>query len=1666
MRNFYKFRIGFVLSFLILFFNEENVTAQVNTYSMTPLTGSFNELIGGTPTSLTATADDAISASFPIGFNFNYAGASYTSLRANSNGLLTFNATGNGGAANALNTATATFRPGIAPLWDDLQCTSGVTYQLNGTAPNRTLTVQWLNMEWNWSSNVQVMSFQVILYESSDIIDLVYRQEAAAGNPAGSGGASIGLMGTLTTDFLSLSDASAAPAVSTTVSTNNISTKPATGQIYRFTPPPANPATPVQLGGTPTCTLGAQLGFTTTAQSCSVSNSATGQESLGITATVNDFSCASGTITTATLNASIGANCPAWYYYSIVVNGTTIATEQCNQTGFDLTPYLPLTSVSIVSADNPLDGPGDIVTLNLTVNLNYEVPFSMPADVVYYWQDLPSGTSQATPHVDPFFVPSNGTYYVRAFNTVSGLWSAGSASVTVTNFPLAPAPPAPVAAINPSCAPAGTTISVDAAPAGTTYYWQGTTADGTSTANEASTPFPATTSGTYHVTAFETASGCWSSSSSVALTVDNIIPPSPVADPEFFNFCAGTASAVINVATPSSPPGTCSVSATASGTDNTGVTATANDFSCVGAGIVTNATLDASIGGNCPAWYFYSVVVNGTTVATQQCNQTGFDLTPFLPLTSVSIVSADSPSDGLGDFVTLNLTLNLTYTGPTYSLAWYDATTAGSQLGTGENLETIGTTVLPTATLGSYEFFVETIQGGCSSATRELVTVNIADVNAELIPVDATCNGGENGSFTLGTIECGTEPFLYSIDGGAFGPIPSDLTAGTYSVVIEDDAGLFSSPITVIVGQPAPPADLTTSNINYFSADISWTTTGDESSWTVEYGPTGFTPGTGTTVVVSTATDTTLTGLTENTAYQFYVTANCGVGSVTAGPANFNTNAGFFTYDNLCGPGFVDISGTGTPLNLADDASTVVTSGFPLSYQGITSDQVTISNNGWIQIGGFAGVQMNVWNNDWDSETGNVYHQTLNDGTDNWFIVQWEDRPRFSGIVGQSVTFQVLVNETTSEVFYVYEDVIVGGTQATNDFGGQGTIGFQGPQGNIIVSQNNTTYLTNNSCVRWYFALCPDPILVSNQIFQEEVILDWNAGLYGETEWTLIYGEAGFDPATEGTTITVTSSDANIFGLTQVTDYDVYIYSECSADDLTSGGLLVSFQTLPWCNNVTGITAATAVDSLFASWNWTPVAGATNGGITGFNIQYGQTGFDLYSEGTIVAADGINFADTVANPAFLAGGVYQVYVQSVCGTDTSNYAGPVTFIMPLTNDAVCSPEALDADGTVYTFNNTGATVETDENTIAPPADGANTETGWINNFVNNSTWFTFVAPASGNVRINNTAINYNGQAAVYMATDCADWTTFELMAANDNSMLSSSLAPNFSVCGLTPGATYYLMHDGFNATTGNYSISITPIVLNAGALVDVMDVCTGGSVDLFDGITGYDNDGVWSAEITSAGTQLVGSEWNSAGFAYQIFNFEYRLTDGCAFDTTFAKVRVWAPSNAGTDGSVSVCRNEPFDLLSGLNGTVDLGGTWLNPSLQPIASSAITSSNIPGQFNYYYIASNGICPNDTALVLVNVSSTCNYLDVEEMFFGTMSIMPNPSNGVFNISNAGSTEVFNYEVTDVDGRVIFTKDAAINGTETTVVDLTDKVTGMYMIRVYNDNAEKIFRVIKQ
>src|SRR5690606_27524376 len=80
---------------------------------------------------------------------------------------------------------------------------------------------------------------------------------------------------------------------------------------------------------------------------------------------------------------------------------------------------------------------------------------------------------------------------------------------------------------------------------------------------------------------------------------------------------------------------------------------------CVGEGEITEMTLDATIGSYCQSWYDYSIYVNGVLIETNQCNQTGYDLSDYLPINEVELRSTDN--DNYSDYTTLSMTLNITY---------------------------------------------------------------------------------------------------------------------------------------------------------------------------------------------------------------------------------------------------------------------------------------------------------------------------------------------------------------------------------------------------------------------------------------------------------------------------------------------------------------------------------------------------------------------------------------------------------------------------------------------------------------------------------------------------------------------------------------------------------------------------------------------------------------------------------------------------------------------------------------------------------------------------------------------------------------------------------------------------------------------------------------------
>lgn len=88
----------------------------------------------------------------------------------------------------------------------------------------------------------------------------------------------------------------------------------------------------------------------------------------------------------------------------------------------------------------------------------------------------------------------------------------------------APANPSNPTSNSPQCNPGGVTITQSgSAPIGETWYWQ-TTATGTSTANNASTPWVVNTSNTYYVRSRNNVTGCWSiGAGSVTVVVNNTI---------------------------------------------------------------------------------------------------------------------------------------------------------------------------------------------------------------------------------------------------------------------------------------------------------------------------------------------------------------------------------------------------------------------------------------------------------------------------------------------------------------------------------------------------------------------------------------------------------------------------------------------------------------------------------------------------------------------------------------------------------------------------------------------------------------------------------------------------------------------------------------------------------------------------------------------------------------------------------------------------------------------------------------------------------------------------------------------------------------------------------------------------------------------------------------
>ena len=173
-------------------------------YNVTRTTGITYNSIDTTGIGLTGftSTDDSSSSATNIGFNFFYKGTTFTQFVANTNGFLGLGASTASSFTNSLGTGVNL----IAPYWDDLFVTGGgnaasisnfIKYKLDGIAPNRILTVEWIGMEQFQNAGPNI-NFQVKLYETSNRIEIVHGQMQTFDGSTGTGNAytySLGIAG-------------------------------------------------------------------------------------------------------------------------------------------------------------------------------------------------------------------------------------------------------------------------------------------------------------------------------------------------------------------------------------------------------------------------------------------------------------------------------------------------------------------------------------------------------------------------------------------------------------------------------------------------------------------------------------------------------------------------------------------------------------------------------------------------------------------------------------------------------------------------------------------------------------------------------------------------------------------------------------------------------------------------------------------------------------------------------------------------------------------------------------------------------------------------------------------------------------------------------------------------------------------------------------------------------------------------------------------------------------------------------------------------------------------------------------------------------------------------------------------------------------------------------
>lgn len=225
------------------------------------------------------------------------------------------------------------------------------------------------------------------------------------------------------------------------------------------------------------------------------------------------------------------------------------------------------------------------------------------------------------------------------------------------------------------------------------------------------------------------------------------------------------------------------------------------------------------------------------------------------------------------------------------------------------------------------------------------------------------------------------------------------------------------------------------------------------------------------------------------------------------------------------------------------------------------------------------------------------------------------------------------------------------------------------------------------------------------------------------------------------------------------------------------------------------------------------------------------------------------------------------------------------------------------------------------------------------------------------------------------------------------------------------------------------------------------------------------NTSAYSWDPLYAGLINVDNELNLSILGNGVHHIKYYTEGVCRRDSAIINLTLLNGSSAGNDNNVPLCRNQPVALNSLLVGTVDMGGVWLDPNGQPVASGQIVTSNLPGQYDFKYIVANGSCPADTAAIRISVQG-CDFLGIESVSAGNVIVYPNPATEFIMVQNESNVEISSISVSDLNGRILYQGEGFVNSEQTYKIDMSQYTKGIYLVNVQGAGYSQIIKVVKE